>query len=57
MKANAGVDDERAREICSSLREDGFIWTVRGKTSPGIPSFFSYCRAKQQKNKPAEPSG
>ena len=51
MEANAGVDDKRAREICASLREDGFIWTVDDETSPGIPSFFNYFRARQRPKK------
>ena len=51
MEANAGVDDKRAREICASLREDGFIWTVDDETAPGIPSFFNYFRAKQRPKK------
>lgn len=37
------------RETFYQLREDGFIWTMRGKTRPGIPSFFSYFKTRQQK--------
>ena len=51
METSAGVDDGRAREICASLREDGFIWTASDGTSSGIPSFFNYFRARQRPKK------
>ena len=49
VEANAGIDRGRAYEISDGLREDGFIWTVDGMTQPGIPSFFSYFKARRKK--------
>ena len=42
------VDGKKAEKILVALREDGFIWTVRGRTMPGIPSLFSYFKTRQE---------
>lgn len=44
--AESGADAGRAEEMLELLKEDGFIWTVNGRTSPGVPSFFSYFKAR-----------
>ena len=49
IESNPGVEEARAYEICDSLREDAFIWTVRGITKPGISSFFNYFKEKRKK--------
>ena len=44
QEANPGMHHSRAREIRTSLQEDGLIWTEDFITKPGIPSFFNYCK-------------
>ncbi|MBF2760083.1 MAG: AAA family ATPase [Ectothiorhodospiraceae bacterium AqS1] len=48
VDANPDIDRERAHEISSILRDQGLFWTVDGNAEPGIPSFFSYCKARRQ---------